>query len=663
MLNNRKLFILQFDQSVIDWIKSIFVDLDQSITIFEPSSHFKNLLGQDQNHVLFDASKEFNLDHFMMLTGTLTAKSLCILLLPKSLDDFIDQSSLRWNQSNKAKNTPHFNHYLKQVIEKTKAHFKDCDIAELTQSNNLTKDKAKINQLIRNLLDPINTSIPFNYSEIDKNAEPIASFFRKKNAKYYLISGKRGRGKSTILGRVSKMQSAWLTAPSKASAVNFIKMNPGISFYAPDQLAIKLSNLEKTDKLPEFLYIDEVAMIPLALTKLFLAKSWNVVMMTTTEGYEGTGQGILQKLNQDYPIVQFQLEKAHRFLEYDPIEFFTEQLILSEDKPEDKRNIKEKIGKNSISYSEISQFQMAKKGMHSYWQLLKKSHYKTNLSDLRRLFDGDGLYFYQACFEDELLGLLMTIEEGSLNLDLIEKIMSGYRRPKGNLFVQSLAAHAFCSQAAQLRSRRIHRIAVIESMRRTRIATELINRLKEDSQKEQYDFLSVSFSYDESLLNFWTKLGFILVHIGTSQETATGEQAMMMMYALNEKSTSIQQSLQTKLARDAIYLKSFYKPYQQFISMQSEVSNDFTEEDLQMLKRFSQTQAAYSAIVAALFRFISYLKIYEHELIKNCIFLSAWDNFTHPFDFKSQKIGSKKIFIAGLRHEINFVLQQLNKTN
>lgn len=687
MQQSRSLLILQMDLSIIDWMIYLFNQLDQPLCVFKPDHAFKTLLGQEHRHVLFDASTEFNLDHFMMLSGTLTAGSVCILVLPKSLDQFVDQSSLRWNQSEQAKNTPNFNQHLINVIKKTQAQFNPNHIAHFIQKKQPDQDLIQIKRWIKQTVKQTSVQTTAQLKAIE------ASFLNaclnkqlKKQDRPYLISGKRGRGKSTLLGQWSQSQSAWLTAPSKAAAARLLNMNPSIPFFAPDQLAFLLMQLQENQGkhlletksvLPDFLLIDEVAMIPLALTKLFLAQSWTVVMMTTTEGYEGTGQAILQKLDQQYLITHLNLEESHRFLANDALEFFADQLALSVDEADGSNDFdlphqNHKL-QDQIVYATVSQPQMLANGILTYWQLLKKAHYKTNLSDLRRLFDGDGLRFYQACADEKgkksLLALLMTIEEGSLDLMLIEQIMQGYRRPKGNLFVQSLATHAFCAQAAQLRSLRIHRIAVIESRRRSQIATQLIQTLIFEAQNECCDFISVSFSYDKALLSFWQKLGFVIVHIGTSQETATGEQAVMMMYALSQTAQNLQRTLQTKLKRDALYWQAFYPVYQRILmneainSTQQTTLNRLSAEDLKHLRIFAQTQAVYSAIAPALFRLVIYLQTIHLALFENSIYLKQWHELKQPFDFKSLKTGSKKSLIFGLRQEILSILQLIEKTN
>lgn len=697
----RKLLIVRADQErALEFLFPFFADLDQTVTLFNSDACFKHLLGSEQSvlkqpdfkklsskklnseieqshfssqkllTIIFEATTQFNLDYFLMLAGTLKAGQLLILLLPTSFNDFIDESSLRWNQSDQAKKTPYFIQHLQQVIFQMQQHFKSHQIAHY----HLPADQLQIQSFIVNAIQMQPLSVSDKIAHIPKIC---LDFLAQTQKKQLLIIGKRGRGKSTLAGRLSLSEKAWLTAPSKQAASSFLKVNPTIQFFAPDKLAQYLTDdfVLKSD-LPSVLFIDEVGAIPLALTKLFLEQQFKVVMTTTTEGYEGTGQAILQKLKCAYKIEEITLDIGYRFKNQDPIEFFTEALTLNETYADVLNFQKNTLLQNenvdkSIFYTSVSRAQMIQNGIINYWQLLKQAHYKTDLSDLRRLFDGDGLSFYQA-YSDKLIALLMCVEEGGLANELIEQIINGIRRPKGNLFVQSLATHALCDEAAQFRSKRIHRLSVIQSSRRSGIATRLIKKLVEDSKNNLlnlYDFISVSFSYDPHLLAFWLSVGFKVVHIGTHKETATGEQAIMMMFALTDKAQQMASKLEQRLIKNAFYFASFSQIHAQFLQQTARLlqdsfdpnlfkENTLTLEDLKWLTRFATTQLVYSAILPLLFRLSEFIKahpVYFKE--SKTEYLTQWRLLSHPFAFKELKKNdlttySKKSFIAGLRHEV-----------
>lgn len=94
------------------------------------------------------------------------------------------------------------------------------------------------------------------------------------------------------------------------------------------------------------------------------------------------------------------------------------------------------------------------------YQLLSGAHYRTSPLDLRRMMDAPGQHFLQATANNRVAGALWLVEEGGLSAELSQAVWCGFRRPRGNLVAQSLAAHGSDPLAATLVGRRVSRIAV-----------------------------------------------------------------------------------------------------------------------------------------------------------------------------------------------------------
>ncbi|WP_146634872.1 GNAT family N-acetyltransferase, partial [Salmonella enterica] len=88
------------------------------------------------------------------------------------------------------------------------------------------------------------------------------------------------------------------------------------------------------------------------------------------------------------------------------------------------------------------------------------AHYRTSPLDLRRMMDAPGQHFLQATANNRVAGALWLVEEGGLSAELSQAVWCGFRRPRGNLVAQSLAAHGSDPLAATLVGRRVSRIAV-----------------------------------------------------------------------------------------------------------------------------------------------------------------------------------------------------------
>ncbi|MCP5768118.1 tRNA cytosine(34) acetyltransferase TmcA, partial [Klebsiella pneumoniae] len=74
--------------------------------------------------------------------------------------------------------------------------------------------------------------------------------------------------------------------------------------------------------------------------------------------------------------------------------------------------------------------------------------------------DAPGQHFAVAQAGAEIAGALWLVEEGGLPPELSRAVWAGFRRPRGNLVAQSLAAHGGSPLAATLKGRRVSRIAV-----------------------------------------------------------------------------------------------------------------------------------------------------------------------------------------------------------
>src|SRR5699024_10490178 len=115
----------------------------------------------------------------------------------------------------------------------------------------------------------------------------------------------------------------------------------------------------------------------------------------------------------------------------------------------------------------------------------------------------------------EIIGGIWAIREGKLSSELALDVFNGYRRPKGNLVVQTLAAHSYYPELMTLKSLRISRIAVDHHHRTQGIAKKMLEQLKHYAQNNHYDFLSTSFGLTEPLLQFWQQCQFTWVHLGS----------------------------------------------------------------------------------------------------------------------------------------------------
>lgn len=560
----------------------------------------KQLLGQEFKHAIFDARQGLNLDALAIVTGTLVQGSLLLLLLTDRSNDWQDLDSLRWNESDIPITTPNFMAHLWQTIEYHQSENICCH--SFDPNENLVDWIVTHYQNANRHLDDVKTDklCTEPYAQQSQALQQL----QQTDAEIVMLTAKRGRGKSALAGMFTHYHQCWITAPNQLAitALTRFAVSP-IVFIAPDEL---IKRLQHDPMRPEWIIIDEAAMIPLILLEQIIALSPRVLLTSTIDGYEGTGQGLLLKLFKKISSTRtsqaMTLATPIRWQIDDPLEAFIDQLLLTHVSNEQK-NIPIAHTPLTICHhtkdDKLSAMTLAKTSLLAeVFQLLKQAHYRTSLTDLRRLFDANNIELFTAS-SAALVGSVIAVREGELDETLIKQIKNGVRRPRGNLVAQSLVAHGGEQLAAKLKSLRINRIAVAEYYRRQGIGSQLLHYVREYGKQQQYDYLSVSFSYSPDMYQFWLQQQFKLVHIGTHKETSSGSYAAMAIYPLSEAGQQLCQKMTATLARNWLC-------YQYYIDIDLAITIDsdlvLTEHDWQILQSFAHFYYAYEGALPALYR-------------------------------------------------------------
>ncbi|OOF80379.1 tRNA(Met) cytidine acetyltransferase TmcA [Rodentibacter caecimuris] len=527
-----------------------------------PFSKVANLLGQEFEHILFDARNGIHLEALAIVAGTLKmGGTLCLLVSDwENLEKHPDFDSLRWNGGTSAISTANFIHHFKQCVKRY--HFP-----------------------ILRKASAVGFPSVFHCEEKGKSAtaeqQQILEQILQRQCDLYFLTAKRGRGKSALLGLlVNHIDTPiYLTAPNK-SAVNslydFAKRT--VEFIAPDELSQRLRQ-DAAFAENAWLLVDEAAMIPLSLLQQFSQYFRHIVFSTTIHSYEGTGRGFELKFKQKIHRTFQQVELYHplRWQKNDVLESFIEDLLLLN--AEDKF---EQIAYNALSEIQIHEIPQSQliQSPEPFYGLMTLAHYRTSPIDLRRLFDGEGLRFYLANDQRQLIGAIWALEEGGMeDENLIEQIRQGTRRPKGNLVPQSLCFHGNFPEACRLKSLRISRIAVQPHWQQKGIGQRLIGSM----DNAEVDFLSVSFGYTEELAHFWQKCGFVLVHLGEHQEASSGCYSAIALKGMSEKGRALAKIARQQFQRNlALSIHPLTKKI-----MRGKIDWALNEEDWQSLKNFA----------------------------------------------------------------------------
>ena len=490
-------------------------------------SALQTLLGREFRHAVFDARHGFDAAAFAALSGTLKAGSWLVLLLPvwEEWENQPDADSLRWSDCPDPIATPHFVQHLKRVLTadndailwRQNQQFSLAHFAPRTDWHPATgAPQPEQQQLLQQLL----TMPP-----------GVAA-----------VTAARGRGKSALAGQlISRIAgSAIVTAPAKA-ATDVLAQFAGekFRFIAPDALLA-------SDEQADWLVVDEAAAIPAPLLHQLVSRFPRTLLTTTVQGYEGTGRGFLLKFCARFPhLHRFELQQPIRWAQGCPLEKMVSEALVFDD----ENFTHTPQGNIVISAFEQTLWRSEPETPLKVYQLLSGAHYRTSPLDLRRMMDAPGQHFLQAAGENEIAGALWLVDEGGLSQELSQAVWAGFRRPRGNLVAQSLAAHGSNPLAATLRGRRVSRIAVHPARQREGTGRQLIAGALQYTQ--DLDYLSVSFGYTGELWRFWQRCGFVLVRMGNHREASSGCYTAMALLPMSDAGKQLAEREHYRLRRDA----------------------------------------------------------------------------------------------------------------
>ena len=490
-------------------------------------SALQTLLGREFRHAVFDARHGFDAAAFAALSGTLKAGSWLVLLLPvwEEWENQPDTDSLRWSDCPDPIATPHFVQHFKRVLTANNDAIlwrrnQPFSLAHFTPRTDWHPATGAPQPEQQQLLQQLLTMPP-----------GVAA-----------VTAARGRGKSALAGQlISRIAgSAIVTAPAKA-ATDVLAQFAGekFRFIAPDALLA-------SDEQADWLVVDEAAAIPAPLLHQLVSRFPRTLLTTTVQGYEGTGRGFLLKFCARFPhLHRFELQQPIRWAQGCPLEKMVSNALVFDD----ENFTHTPQGNIVISAFEQTLWRSEPETPLKVYQLLSGAHYRTSPLDLRRMMDAPGQYFLQAAGENEIAGALWLVDEGGLSQELSQAVWAGFRRPRGNLVAQSLAAHGSNPLAATLRGRRVSRIAVHPTRQREGTGRQLIAGALQ--YIHDLDYLSVSFGYTEELWRFWQRCGFVLVRMGNHREASSGCYTAMALLPMSDAGKQLAEREHYRLRRDA----------------------------------------------------------------------------------------------------------------
>lgn len=544
----------------------IVLSPDSSLFLAKPLHHAKGLLGHTLNCIVLDCRIGFPLDFFLCAANTIQSNGTCILIWQSN--DCDEQSSRFHTESIP---TPNFQSYLTKGLQKFSEPWN-----------------------IEQYLAPI--AIQKQHNHLNHEQIAVLTALQKQKKGITTLFAPRGTGKSFVIAEFirSLNDDYVITAPNQAALQSY--QNIKLNFKAPDYLF-----LNHDDLLPQkWLIIEEAAQMPIAhLEKLSLLAE-NVLLISSIENYEGTGKGLESKLQDIIAIDSaLTLSERQRFELQDPLAQFCEYISF-QNKP--KININDGI--YLYSDENLHEFQSNHALVQAFYQFMNQHHYQTNAQDIRRLLDSPDQIFMIMIRNQAIIGGIWGIREGKLSSELAQDVFNGYRRPKGNLVVQTLAAHSYYPELMTLKSLRISRIAVNHHHRAQGIAKRMLEQLKHYAQNNHYDFLSTSFGLTGPLLKFWQQCQFTWVHLGSHRDKTTGLHAAILLQPISVEMIEKASLIQKKWQNDAFHLLNapFVHPKIHYLLKEQSIKGSSDSLDETILHAHLHHKKPVEAVFSALER-------------------------------------------------------------
>lgn len=544
----------------------IILSADPDIHHAMPLHKAKGLLGHTLNAIALDIRQGFPLDYFLCIANTIQDQGTLYLIgMPNHLDD---EQSNRFHTQKIA--TPNFQHYLNELCQKygTEYHPQLPTITNTIQHPiNLTPEQQIVLETLKHHDDGVLT-----------------------------LFASRGTGKSYVVAEFLRQTTDdyIITAPNQNALNSYL--NIPLNFKAPDDLFLNSDMINHID----WLIIDEAAQMPIAHLEKLSHLAPKVLLISSVDNYEGTGKGLVQKLENIIHVKkQLTLSQQHRFNQQDDLSLFCESIQLNH-----KVQPVIKDGIEIYDAYNLNKFQSNTALITAFYQFMNQHHYQTNAQDIRRLFDSPQQLLMTYGIQHKLIAGTWCIQEGELTQALSQAVYHGYRRPKGNLVVQTLSAHSYYPHLMQLKSLRISRIAVDHKHRHHGIAKNMLLKLIQYARENHYDFLSTSFGLTDNLLSFWQQCGFTWVHMGTHRDKTTGLHACIMIYPLTTSMNQQMKVMQKKWCADAYHLQNapFIHAYAKKLLQTIAFAGDFDALDDEILHAHAHHKKPQEAVYSAKIR-------------------------------------------------------------
>lgn len=510
--------------------------------------HTKHLLGQEFDVAVFDAHQPFRPSAFLALAGTIKRGGRLIILTPDLASWHLTPTVLDAHFVSYGYTLP-ASPYLKRFQTALTHGHDQQNIAHWRHASfHLPVAQARHNA----------HQAPSPFITQDQ-ADGFAQAQQAMNASgaCVVITAPRGRGKSSLLGllaadRIKQGIDVALTSPvshntqaifdiaqKQCDGVLSGQRSPHLTdtssggrlqWFAPDNPGL-------TAKQQHCLIIDEAASLPLPVLRQLIVASEQLILATTTQGYEGSGQGFttrfLPLLERTRTVTHCRLTSPIRWFDDDPLEqFCADNLLITDDVSQTAPPVKAE----DVNWSKVQFDVLSESHFRQVIHLLVSAHYQTTPDDIMRIVDAPDTFLILGTAESAIVAVCIVTAEGGERLaPVASDISMGARRVRGHLGAQRLSLTSALPQLASLRYWRVNRIAVHPAHQNQGIGSQCLTYLHETASEHNIDALTSSFGATKNLINFWLINGFEQIAAGQKPDKASGERSALVLRALSHR--------------------------------------------------------------------------------------------------------------------------------
>ena len=512
----------------------------------------KQYLGRSHNILIYQAIDEFNINSFCALCGTLVAGGLAIIIVPdqQAWEQCLDKQAQGYGYTQAQIASP-FRSWWQGIWDN---HHGVMMLSAQAQREAQMQSSQTLPAIAQFKVDK---NLALN-SDQQAVVKAITNLVTKEQSLFWL-HGARGRGKTVAIAaaisHLAKQCVSTLVTSAASQSANSVLQQHSLEhrihspFIAIDQL---LQLAPKPENQYQLVVVEEAASLPMALLQALMTRYSRLVLVSTQDGYEGTGQGLAIKLpliarREGFTIAHLELTEPLRWLVADPLEDLLMQSFLVKQLP----SVDEITDLSKLSHKVVSGHKLIDHPilLDQIYSLLTLAHYQTSPQDLRLLLDHPDMSIH--CWlnqQYQLVGVACVMAEGGLASSLTKAIARGERRIQGHLLPQILAQQAGLAAAAGLNMRRIQRIVVHPDIQQRGLGKQILNQLYHYYTKHEHiDWLGASFAAEPEVLRFWLASGYSPVWAGQRLDTATGLPSVQVVLPISHPAQAHTKLLQAHL--------------------------------------------------------------------------------------------------------------------